>query len=67
MDKGNIAYEHTMKFRALVLDLLVQILIKIHTGARWGEDENRVLALTREASDFSFQCSQIPGSQESEK
>lgn len=61
MRTGDITYEHTMHFRALVLDLLVQILIKLHGGARWGADEGQVLALSKEASDFGLQCRTLAG------
>jgi hypothetical protein len=59
MRTGDIPYEHTMRFRALVIDLLVQILIKLHIGVRGaqrGADEVPVMALAKEASDFGLQC-----------
>ena len=41
----------TMLFRALVLRLLAQILIKVHAGACWGAGEDEVLALVTEAGE----------------
>lgn len=56
MRTGDITYEHTQRFFGLTLELLVQILIKVHGGVRWGYDDEQTMALTRRAGDFSKRC-----------
>lgn len=41
------------EYRALVLRLLAQILIKLHAGPQWGADETTVLGLTTEAENLA--------------
>ena len=48
------------QWRALVLRLCAQILIKVHAGPQWGVDESEVLRLTRQAHDLALQLAEGP-------
>lgn len=48
-----IEFMTDLKWRALVLRLLSQILIKTQTGGRWGASDAGVLELTGEAEEMA--------------
>lgn len=46
-------------YRAMVLRLLSQILIKVHAGKEWGASEEKVKSLSLDAEDLARQYEEI--------